>query len=204
MIFEKTMQTVKDFESAMNAAKESFDVAKKEIFATYKESMAAEKLKEIREILYETEVKEKAKARESIAADFMETRNKVNSAVTVSTPEDFVSTLEAIRTIGKSISDYEANAFVEKYKGNYTAFRAVLDALHNVGKATDIIAYNAESIEKELLDAEGVIMNWISTFKGTDYYTALLTSDQHSPIKKVATRIQAFIDGGYILGAEDA
>lgn len=204
MIFEKTMQTVKDFESAMTAAQESFNAAKKEILATYKDPISTDKVKAIRDILSDTEIKEKQNARDNIKADFADVRSKVNAVVTASAPADFAATLEALKTMGKSVSDYEANAFIEKYKDNYTAFRAILDVLHSVGKANDIVPYNAEAIDREISEAEKFILDWVATFKGADYYSALLTSDQHSPVKGMAVRVQAFLDGGYVLGDEPA
>lgn len=207
MIFEKTMQTMKDFDSVIQAANETFRTAKKTALETYKEPMATQKLREARDVLTEVKTRETQNARAAVMADFAAVRGKVNEVVTAAVPADFPATLAAIQAKGKNVSDYEAEAFSEKYKGNYMAFTTILDVLHNAGKASSRIAYKPDAIEYQIEEIERTVLHWVQTHadSNTDgYMTALLTSDEHSLVMKLAAEVQAFLDGGYTLGADDA
>lgn len=194
----KTMHAVKDYASAIQAARNEFEAAKGQILSTYKDPVATQKLGEAREALSAFEMKEKYNAREAIQKDFEAVRKQVNEFVMVPVSADFGATLEALKSM-QNISDSEANAFIEKYKDNYISFRAVLDELHKAGKAADIRYCAVDYIETKLSDLENMLLNWVQSYVGNGYYTALLTSEEHTPILKVAEEVEAFIAGGYIL-----
>ena len=151
--------------------------------------------------------RETVAAREAVEADFVDVRGKVNEVVTAAAPADFAATLAAIQAKGKNVTDYEANAYIEKYKGNYLAFSTILDVLHQAGKVNNVFAYKPDAIEFQISEIERVVMNWIqghASNKDDGYITALLTNDKHSLIVKLAAEVQAFLDGGYVLSYDEA
>ena len=199
MIFNKTMQAVKDFDSIMNAAKEIYRNTKTEILATYTEAVSTEKLREAQEILVNAETEAKQTARKAVQEDFEAIRSQVNEYVTAAVPSDFTASMAAVEALGNDVTDAEAEAFINKYKGNYAAFRSLLKVLHGAGKATGIMAITVDVIRGQMEESERIILNWIQTYKGGDYMSALLTNDEHTPIKALDENVQAFLNGEYVL-----
>lgn len=61
---------------------------------------------------------------------FADVDKKVKEHVTVAVPADFIATLETIKAIGKGITESEARLYLEKYKGNYTAFKSLAELIN--------------------------------------------------------------------------
>ena len=57
---------------------------------------------------------------------FADVDKKVKEHVTVAVPADFIATLETIKAIAES----EARLYLEKYKGNYTAFKSLAELIN--------------------------------------------------------------------------
>ena len=201
-ILTKTMQTVKDYESAIQAAREEFEATKEQIFATYSSAVAAEKLGEAREVLTAFEMKEAANAREIIEADFTEARTAVSEFVSQSVPEDFPATLSAIQAKGAKITDFEAESFLKKYEGNYIAFSALLSVLNSSGKAGNVHIMSPDNMNDDIVAMEKRVLNWVQNRTGggfdSEYYSRLFTKETGSPIQMLAERIEAFLSGGFI------
>ena len=201
-ILTKTMQTVKDYDGAINAAREEFEAAKKKIFATYSNTLAAEKLGDAREALTAFEIKETAAARDAIKTDFDEARNTVLEFVSKSVPDDFPTTLAVIQAKGAKISDFEAANFLKKYESNYTAYSAVLNVLNSNGKAGNVYILTPDNVNEDIAAIEKRVLNWLQnrTSGGFDseYYSRLFTKDTGNPIQALAERIEAFLSGGFI------
>lgn len=206
-IFNKTMQTVKDFDDIIRASNEAYRTARKAALETYREPMATEKIREEQEALTKVQIRETKAARDAVRADFADVRSMVNDMVTAAAPVDFLATLASVQAKGDRVTDYEANAYIEKYKDNYLAFSTILDVLHREGKAMDVIVYRPDAIEAQISEVENMVMNWIQNHAGSrddGYITAILTNDKHSLIVKLAAEVQAFLDGGYVLGKDAA
>ena len=146
----KTIQAVKDYDSAIVAGRREFDVAKEQILATYSNTLAAEKLGEAREALTAFEMKETALAREAVAADFAEAKKAILEFVSKSVPDDFPATLAALQVRGERITDLEAESFLNKYEGNYTAYSAVLHVLNCNGKAAKAHILTPDNLKDEI------------------------------------------------------
>lgn len=78
MIFDKTMQTMRDFDSVIQTANETFLTAKKMVVATYKEPAATEKLREASDKLVEVKTRETKSACDAVKADFAAVREKMH------------------------------------------------------------------------------------------------------------------------------
>ena len=201
--FEKTYTAASEFDSAMTAARETFQSAKKEINATFKSPTAEAKIAEVKAVYESTVADQRRKAREAVSADIADTRHKINEVVSSAAPADFAATLAAIQAKGTRISDYESRAFIDKYKGNYLAFSTLVDVLHSVGKAIDILPVKPDAVEAEVSQLESWVLNWIQSYNGNDYMTALLTDEKQTPILKSGAAIQSFIDGGFAVSGDE-
>lgn len=203
MIFEKTYSAVNELDSVLKAARETFNSEKKKILATYKSPTAEEKISEEKALYEKKFMDQRQKAREAVQADISDTRCKINEVVSSAAPADFAATLAAIQAKGTRISDYESRAFIDKYKENYLAFSTLVDVLHSVGKANDILLVKPDAVEAEVSQIESWVLNWVQSYKGNDYMTALLTDEKQTPILKSGAAIQSFIDGGFAVSGDE-
>lgn len=202
-IFEKTYNAINDMNSAIEAARETFQSAKKEILATFKSPASETKLSEVKAVYESAVADQRKKAREAVAADVAEARRKVNEIVSAAAPADFPTTLAALQSKGERISDYESRAFLDKYKGNYLAFSTLADVLHGVNKAGDVLTVKPDEVAEVIDSVERAALNFIQKATYGDYMTALFTSEEHSPILKSGAAVQAFLDGGFTV-ADDS
>lgn len=199
-LFEKTLQGIANLDSIMTAANETYRTERKRIMDTYKDP--SQKLGEIRRVLTETEAEQKQFFREIVKTEFAAVREKVNKVVTAAPPADFAATLEAIKANGKATTEYEAAAFLAKYKdSNYLAFRTLAEVLHRVDRANDVRIIYPDAIMKEIEEIETLVLNWVTNYKGSSYMTALLLN-KTNPITATAAKVEEFLNGKYTL--EDA
>ena len=102
-LFEKTLQGIKDLDSVLSTAKDTFQAERKRLMDTYKDAVFAQKVKEIKRVYDETQAQQKALCLNIVQEDFSAVREKVSMVVTAAPPADFPATLEAIRASGKAI-----------------------------------------------------------------------------------------------------
>lgn len=192
--FEKSLQAVKTLDSALTTANATFNAERKQLMDTLKDPVPQIGAK--RKILTETEEQQKRLFAETVRADFAAVRAKVNAIVAAAPPADFLATLEAIKANGKSITDYEAAAFMEKYKGNYFAFRTLHEVLTGAGKNLECYVMYPDRMAQEIDKGEQMLLKWGNEWKGKSYMGALL---QHrtNPITALAEMVQKFTDGKF-------
>lgn len=193
-LFEKTIQGIRNFDSVMSTAAKTFEAEKKRIMGIYKEDVFGQKFNELKKVFDETVAQQKQACREIVLADFIAVRQQVNKVVAVSPPADFPATLEAVRASGKSISDYEATVLLEKYNGNYLAYRTLAEVLHQQGKANDVVVMNPDAILRELEDAEAYFMHIIN-----DGSISLGDELFFEQIPILGNMVQRFLDGQYVM-----
>lgn len=193
-LFEKSLKAVATLDSVLTTANETFKVEQKKMFATLKDP--TKQIGEMRKALTETEAEQKRIFRETVQAEFAAVRDKVNAVVTAAPPADFLATLEAIKANGKNITDYEAAAFLEKYRSNYFAFRTIHEVLTGAGKSLNSYVMKPDAIANELDQGEKMLLNWGGDWKGSSYMGALL-QNHTNPITALADRVQKFIDGRF-------
>ncbi len=195
-LFEKSLQAVANLDSIMTTANKTFEIEKKKAMDTYKDPVSH--IGKLRAVLLETEEQQKLIFSETVKAEFAAVRDMVNKIVTTDAPLDFPATLEAIRVNGKGITEYEASAFLEKYKNNYLAFRTLADLLHKHGRAANISVLYPDAIMDDINDGERLLLNWGIQYKGSSYMGALLQSD-NNPITALAVTVNEFLEGRYTL-----
>ena len=196
--FEKSLQAVATLDSVLTTANETFRTEQKKLLATLKDP--TKQIGEMRKALTETEAEQKRIFRETVQAEFAAVRATVNAVVTTAPPADFLATLEAIKANGKNITDYEAAAFMEKYKGNYFAFRTLHEVLTKVGKNLDSYVMYPDRMAREIDQGEKMLLNWGREWKGSNYMGALL-QNRTNPITALAEMVQKFTEGKFT--AED-
>lgn len=196
--FEKSLQAVATLDSVMTTANETFRTEQKKLRETLKDP--AKQIGEMRNVLTETEAQQKRIFCETVQAEFAAVRAKVNAVITTAPPADFLATLEALKANGKNITDYEAAAFMEKYKGNYFAFRTLHEVLTNAGKSLGSYVMYPDRMAREIDQGEKMLLNWGREYKEASYMTALLLNHKN-PITALADMVQQFTDGKFT--AED-
>lgn len=192
--FEKSLQAVATLDSVLTTANETFRTEQKKLLATLKDP--TKQIGEMRKALTETEAEQKRIFRETVQAEFAAVRATVNAVVTTAPPADFLATLEAIKANGKNITDYEAAAFMEKYKGNYFAFRTLHEVLAKAGKKLDSYVMYPDRMAREIDQGEKMLLNWGREWKGSNYMGALL-QNRTNPIAALAEMVQKFTEGKF-------
>ena len=200
-LFEKSYQAVKEFEAVSQAAKAAFLKAQKEIFETYSSAVADQKLAEARELLTKTEWEASQKALEIVQPEFAAVHEMIAETVTRGIPEAFAETLAAVKSKGERISEYEAAAFLKKYRTNYMGFSSILEVLHSYGKAGNIHIRTPEMLNNDVEVLEKRLVSWIRDRNGVgdSNYFARLIIHEKSPLVLLADRVQGFLDGDFIL-----
>ena len=196
--FDKSLQAVATLDSVLTTANETFRTEQKKLLATLKDP--TKQIGEMRKALTENEAEQKRIFRETVQAEFAAVRTTVNAVVTTAPPADFLATLEAIKANGKNITDYEAAAFMEKYKGNYFAFRTLHEVLTKAGKNLDSYVMYPDRMAREIDQGEKMLLNWGREWKGSNYMGALL-QNRTNPITSLAEMVQKFTEGKFT--AED-
>ena len=192
-LFEKTLQGIKNLDSVLSTAANTFKTEKERIMGTYKEDVFVQKVNELKKVFDETVEQQKQACRETVQSDFSAVRERINKVVTVSPPADFPATLEAVRVSGKSISDYEATVLLEKYNGNYLAYRTLAEVLHQQGKAEDVLVMQPDAILREIEDTETKFMQIIND-GSISLWGALFLEEEPT----MEDMVQRFLDGQYV------
>lgn len=198
-LFEKSLQAVATLDSVLTTARNTFRTEQKKLLATLKDP--AKQIGEMRTALNETEAEQKRIFNETVQAEFAAVRDKVNAIVTAAPPADFMATLEAIKASGKNITDYEAAAFMEKYRSNYFASRTIHEVLTAAGKKLDFFMMKPDAISEEMKIGEQMLLNWCRTWEENSYMGALLQNPKN-PITHLAGTVQQFLDGRFVLEDE--
>lgn len=202
-LFEKSLNALATLNSVLTTANETFRAERKKLLETLKEP--TKQIGEMRNALTETEAEQKRIFTELVKENFASVRGKIQTVVTAAPPSEFAGTLEAIRAAGKSITDIEASMYLEKYKGNYLAFRTLHEVLTQAGKNLETHLIYPDALLEEMSQGEQMIIRTGRDSAGTgtsSYMMALLQSDKN-PIVSLSEKVEAFLDGRYSLENEE-
>lgn len=199
-LFNKSLQAVATLETVLLAAYETFNTEKKKVLETLKNPTP--EIGKMRDVLTQTEANAKKLFAETVRADFAAVREAVQKVTTAAPPADFPATLAAVNAAGKDISDHEAAALLEKYKGNYLAFRSLHAVLKKEGRDLPHLIY-PDAVMGEIDAGEKMVLDVGQNWKGATYMSALLQA-KSNPITALADHVQKFIDGRYSLEEDGA
>lgn len=195
-IFTKSLQAIKNFDTTMKAAYETHAEAKKNIMANYAGNLMGQKLAEINETLQTVEMEQKAALREALSADFADAKQKINDMATAEAPADFISTLEAIKTVGDGLTAYEIKAYLEKYRSSYIAARAIAVEMgkHRSGQ---FIIVRPDQLAEDLEKVHGNLVNWLQSWTPNSYMSRLMVADSNI-LTGLDERVSSWLDGGFV------
>lgn len=195
-IFAKSQKAIREFDTTMKTAHETHATAKKQIMANYIGQMMADKLAEINETLWQVEAEQKAILREALNVDFADAKAKINAMAVADAPGDFISTLEAIKTLGNSMTEYEISAYLEKYRSSYIAARAIAEEMGKYTKGKFTIT-RPDQIAQEVDKVQGQLINWLQGWNPTSYMSRLMVADVNI-LTNLDEKVQAWLDGGFV------
>ena len=199
-MFEQTTQAMRNYDSIYEAASEIYESAKGKIDESYKGALADQKLGEAKMVFESTVQEEKKKCIEVFENEFEETRAKLNEVITREVPSEFVSTLAAVKAAAGTITEYEANAIIDKYKSNYLAVRTLTEVFHSFGKAQECFIIRADSIAQEMAENESLVKGFFTGYSGRSLQTAFMINDQN-PLTVFGEKLDKFLSGDFM--AED-
>ena len=197
-LFKKTLSAVKDFSTAMKTAHETHATAKEKILANYIGRMMGEKLGEINAVLQAVETEQKAALRKVLEEDFASAKEQINSKAVADAPGDFISTLEAIKTLGSNMTDYEIKAYLEKYRSSYIAARAIAEEMgKHKNRSGQFTIIRPDQIAQDVDKVHGQLKNWIQTWTPNSYMSRLMVADTNI-LTGLDDRVQEWLDGGFV------
>ena len=121
-------------------------------------------------------------------------KSKIDEFVKAPLPDDFSNTLNTLDIIGDTLTKEEFNKYLENYRGNYLAMRALWS---KYSKKFDI-SLNHEPMKYDDLiemhiDVRRSVIKWFSTYKPYSYYTMLLLAD-NSIISRYNAVLEDFLN----------
>lgn len=147
-MFYKLRKAYEELDLIAQNAVETWKVAEAQIdeeYGHYNLKAANEKRAEVKEKFEATVESAKKDALQVVEEVFENMDKKTKEKVLVPVPNDYVATLEAIKIAGKDLTRKEADLYLEKFKGNYTAYRSLVNHFKTVCgfEINDIQYYDA-------------------------------------------------------------
>ena len=199
---KRVIETFRKFDAAAVTAAQTFDEVEKKLRADYGESNAyIAGHTEAKKIYDETMAAAKEEALAAIRSAFADMTGNVQNFVQQPAPEDFVSTLEALKTIGASVTENEAALYLGKYKGNYLAHRAIANYLKEIKRYFFRIP-SYDEIMGDLANLQNQAEHFIRDYKMGSYAAKLFTVEQNNPWTAEGEKLQQFLAGDVSAVAE--
>ena len=194
MYFDKIIQALKDFDAIETAAVEVLKETKEKLTEDYGNigRVYEQESAKARKLYNETIAEAKQKGKAIVKEEIEKINGIVRDFVTTPVPSDFPTTLEAVKAAGKSLTSAEAEAYLEKYKGNYTAYLGLANVIVEArGENVPFVRYDA--IKKEIEEYGEMALHVFDQYGRGGYMRALFTSDQHTPLKDADAALQRFM-----------
>lgn len=193
MEFKKIFDAMKHYSSVYKEANETFAQSRKKIHNEYGDTKAGAKMLSEAAIARDAAIEEaKKNGLKTVDMVFADLNKQITAVVTAPVPADFPSTLEAIRATGKGLSAEEAEVYIGKYNGNYTAYRAIAAALKEVG-VCKVYPVTYEQVKED----SNTFYAWSEKFfrsKPTTYMSLLLLAEKN-PMRNFERNINYFLNG---------
>lgn len=199
-MFEQLLQEFKNYDAGFRAVKKVWLSTKDDLRKNYKGELYIQKLGEAKQIHDSTLADMKKQGLLVCDAAFSKAREAINEVFIKPVPDDFISSMEVIKLMGKNLSEIEINAYIEKYKGNYAAYRAITSYLNNLGVIT-IKPLRPEAINEDIDEGERLAIQFFQDFIPDTYRTAIMMVE-NNPISSLDAELQGIISGDYEDGNE--
>lgn len=195
-MLENVLQNMRSFEATYIEAGDLWKRTRKEIHETYKDPIATSKLNEAK-ALYESTLQEAREKGVSLAQEeFEKVKNDVMGVITQAVPNDFISTLEALKSSGGNISEIEANAYISKYKGNYTALKSLLNVLKENGIMKQFNIISVDEVIGNINDVMAQVNKFYYGYAPNTYETAIMTHEEGT-MTQLNSYLSSFLEGGF-------
>lgn len=200
-MLEKTIKAIQEMDAVVIQA----DATKKKTFeyinANYrsKSELMNQKIEEMDAVYNETCEKAAEKVRVVLEAEIQDARAKIDAVVCTEVPNTFSSDLAVIQARQGNMSDYELELYVNKYLHNYPAIAALHSALaKDYAMIRMMRIVKPERLIDEMEQRRGEVLRLISAYDPTGYCARLLRTE-NNPIVNMAARIQAFVNGDFMV-----
>lgn len=196
-MFEKVINEMNTYDRVLRQAYSEFENAKKELPKNYAGEKLEEKLSQATQRFQNIKINELKGYEIAVKKVFDDLFNQIINIVGVAVPNDFASTLEALKSSKGHISDYEAELYANKYRNNYTACKAIISVLHDAGKAKNIEILYADYVKNELSNCLETAMNYAYDYDPESLSTAFFLSRDTNPLLISASKIESFFKNDF-------
>lgn len=193
MYLDRVKKAFNEFDEVVSNAYDMFTVASKQLAEDYGNgNLYVEKYAIAKELYERTREEAKQKGLEIVKEEFDKIEETVKNFVTAPTPADFMQTFEIVKALGKNITSAEAEAYLEKYKGNYTAYRSIANCIEeNTGKQCWCVKYDA--IMRDIEQFNKMSKRYFIEYKKGSYMSTLYMSEQYSPLNAFESALTNFL-----------
>lgn len=200
-MLEKTIKALQEMDAAVIQA----DAVKKRTFeyinANYrsKSELMNQKIEEMNNAYTATCESAAEKVRDVLEVEIQDAKNKIDAVVCAAVPPTFSEDLNVIHARQGKMSDYEVELYVNKYLHNYPATAALNAALaKDYAMIRMMRIVKPEKLIEELDQRKGEVLRLINSYDPTGYVARFLRTESN-PIANMAARIQAFVDGNFMV-----
>lgn len=194
MYFDKIIQALNDFDTVETAAAEAWKATQKKLSEDYGNTgrVYVDEYAKGKALYDATVAEAKQKGKAVVTEEIQKIHGIVQNFVTTPVPSDFMATLEAIRATGKALSKGEAEVYLEKYKGNYTAYMSLANLINEcTGEKVYFVKYDA--IKNDIDEYGGMALKTFDQYGMGGYMRALMISEQHTPLLAIDKALQKFM-----------
>ena len=194
---KNVVQSMKNYSAAYYEASELLKRVKKEIREMYKEPTASNKLYDAKKSYNNTIEQLKTKEINFVNNIFYQIKKDIEKAIEKPVPSEFVNTLEVLKTLGSSITENEANAYLNKYSDNYTALRGLFNILKSNGKIARLSIISLDDIIKRVEKTHEMTLDFFRN--GPNAYDSRVVISENGPLFELDVYLKDFLDGHYIV-----
>jgi len=184
---------LKTYATVYTGATEIYDKTRTDLHENYKGNLFADKMREAQE-LYNNTLNESRSAQWKACLDALDqVRDKVKEVIGRPIEGDFSATLDAVKAM-KHPSRTELEAIAGRYKGNYLAYRAIVDAVGD--KLTGFPMITADDVFEACDDLQALLHPCFFGGEGVTGYKFRLML-QGDLVAKYDNLFTAFMEGRF-------
>lgn len=198
--FSNIIKAISKYEDEIRTADEKYHTERENAIKLFR--APEEKLRSIAEVYAEEKEGIKSRCLDTITVAFEGIRRELSEIITEAVPADFILTLEALKSNGPGLSEYEAEAYINKYKRNYLAMRTLIGMLQQNGKCANTGIINAESVSNRLRGVEREITKAIQNEKIRSMGFTIYMSES-GPVQEIFNDTESFIKKEFLYTFEN-
>lgn len=150
--FENITKAFKRHSNVIKTNLELYRATTAEIKSTYSQSVAEQKIADMKESARAAVVKADAELNATVRAEVKKLRGKITEMTTMSVPHEWVNQMKMIRDFDLPITIDEVRAYAEAYSANYSALRVLQKVASE--KGFSVAVPSVEELQKGLNEIE--------------------------------------------------